>query len=140
MNEVARFPFADANLAQPGRSLMPLMPLVLSKGGRQKEAVGLLDTGAAVNVMPFSLGQQLGFLWDEQKVPVVLSGNLSRQQARGVIVSAAVGQFAPIRLAFAWTQSHDVPLLLGQMNFFLEFDVCFFRTREEFEVRLKLAK
>ena len=30
-----------------------------------------------------------------------------------------------------------VPLLLGQTNFFDEFDVCFFRSRAEFEVRPK---
>jgi|GEM_PF-3158502 len=28
-------------------------------------------------------------------------------------------------------------LILGQANFFLEFDVCFFRARSEFEVRPK---
>jgi hypothetical protein len=61
---------------------MPLLPLVLSHGKRQKEAVGLLDTGAAVNVLPFSLGEHLGFIWDEEKTPLTLSGNLARLPAR----------------------------------------------------------
>jgi hypothetical protein len=137
MNEAVRFPFVDANPAQPGTSLMPLLPLILSRGGQQKEAVGLLDTGAAVNVLPYSLGEQLGFVWEEQTTPLVLSGNLARLPTRGIVISASVAHFTPVRFVFAWTQADDVPLLLGQMNFFLEFDVCFFRARLELEVRPK---
>jgi hypothetical protein len=140
MNEAARFPFADANLAQPGTSLMPLLPLVLSQGGQQIEAVGLLDTGAAVNVLPYSLGKQLGFVWEEQKTPLILSGNLARLPARGVLVSVSVAPFVPVRLVFAWTQADDVRLILGQTNFFLEFDACFFRALAEFEVKPKSEK
>jgi hypothetical protein len=139
MSEVERFPFADAKTGPPGSSLMPLLPLILSCGDRQMEAVGLLDTGAAVNVLPFSLGEQLGFVWEDEKTPLALSGNLARLPARGVLVSASVASFAPFRLVFAWTQADDLPLLLGQMNFFLEFDVCFFRAKAEFEVKPKSA-
>lgn len=135
MNEAVRFPFADANPTQPGTSLMPFLPLVLSRGGDRIEALGLLDTGAAVNVLPYSLGEQLGFLWDEERTPLVLSGNLARLPARGVLVSVSVAHFAPARLVFAWTQSNEVRLLLGQTNFFLGFDTCFFRARSEFEVK-----
>ncbi len=139
MSQVARFPFADARPGQPGSSLMPLLPLFLSHGDRQKEAIGLLDTGAAVNVLPYSFGEQLGFVWNEEKTPLALSGNLARLPARGIIVAASVGSFVPVRLVFAWTQADDVPLLLGQMNFFLEFEACFFRARAEFEVKPKSA-
>jgi hypothetical protein len=82
----------------------------------------------------------LGFVWEDEKTPLALSGNLARLPARGVLVSASVASFAPVRLVFAWTQADDVPLLLGQMNFFLAFDVCFFRARAEFEVKLKSAQ
>jgi len=140
MNEAALFPFVDANPARPGTSLMPLLPIILSQGGQEREAVGLLDTGAAVSVLPYSLGEQLGFVWQEQQTPLVLSGNLASLPARGVLVSVAVAHFAPVRLVFAWTQADDARLLLGQTNFFLEFDVCFFRARSEFEVRPKTAK
>jgi len=56
-------------------------------------------------------------------------------EARAVLVSAAVAGFAPVRLAFAWARVDNVPVILGQINFFLEFDVCFFRARQLFEVR-----
>jgi hypothetical protein len=46
-------------------------------------------------------------------------------------------RFPPVRLAFAWAQSNAVPVLLGQVNFFMEFDVCLFRSAGHFEVKPK---
>ncbi|GAP99242.1 hypothetical protein [Leptolyngbya sp. NIES-2104] len=40
----------------------------------------------------------------------------------------------PVRLAFAWTQSAQVPLILGQTNFFREFEICFERSRQTIEI------
>jgi hypothetical protein len=54
-----------------------------------------------------------------------------------LVVTAEIGDFAPVRLAFAWTQAEKVALILGQMNFFMEFDVCFFRSKFEFDVKPK---
>jgi hypothetical protein len=45
--------------------------------------------------------------------------------------------FPPVDLAFAWTQSTEVPMILGQVNFFMEFDVCFFRSQAALEVNPK---
>ena len=39
-----------------------------------------------------------------------------------------------VRLAFAWIKASDVPVVLGQTNFFVEFDVSFYRSRFEFEL------
>ncbi|QEH31948.1 hypothetical protein OJF2_04150 [Aquisphaera giovannonii] len=52
---------------------------------------------------------------------------------------ARVATFPPTRLVFAWTRSDTVPVLLGQVNFFMEFDVCFFRSRSEFELRPRIT-
>lgn len=41
------------------------------------------------------------------------------------------------RLVSAWIESDSVPVLFGQMNFFLEFDVCFYRSQNWFDVRRK---
>lgn len=97
-----------------------------------------MDSGAAVNVLPYTLGLQLGFDWDQQTHSVELSGNLAAAQSRVVVLSAAVGSFSPVRLAFAWAETDDVSVILGQVNFFLEFDICFFGSRGLFELRLKL--
>lgn len=114
---------------------MPILPLTLSRGEREIAVPGLVDTGAAVNVLPYSVGAQLGFVWEEQRTAVVLSGYLGRLPVRGVVVSGSVSSFPPVRLAFAWTQSDDIRLLLGQANFLMEFDVCFYRSRQAFELR-----
>ena len=95
------------------------------------------DTGAAVNVLPYSVGEQLGFVWAQQRTAIVRSGNLARIPARGVVVDATVGSFPPVRLAFAWAQTENVRLLLGQANFFMEFDVCFYRSRQALDIRPK---
>jgi hypothetical protein len=113
-----------------------MLPLTLS--GQQIVATsGLVDSGAAVNVLPYALGVQLGFDWSQQTRSVQLSGNLASVEARVVVLSATVGSFPPVRLAFAWAQTDAVSVILGQVNFFLEFDVCFFRSRGFFEVRPK---
>lgn len=92
------------------------------------EVLCLLDTGASVNVLPYSIGLQLGAIWEEQTTSVLLAGNLAPVEARGLVMTATIG-FTSIRLVFAWSLSDDVPLLLGRMNFFLEFDVCFYRSQ-----------
>lgn len=134
----ATFRFEDAYPSHPGSSLTPLMPIVLSHGDQQMNAMGLLDSGSAVNVLPFAQGLRLGLTWEEQQTPLVLSGNLARFPARGVLVSGSVAHFPPVQLVFAWTKADEVPLILGLANFFLEFDVCFFRARLEFEVKRRL--
>jgi hypothetical protein len=96
---------------------------------------GLVDGGAAVNVLPYALGSQLGFDWDQETRAIALSANLAAVEARVVVLSAVIGHFPPVRLAFAWARTDAIPVILGQVNFFLEFDICFFRSRGVFEVR-----
>jgi hypothetical protein len=133
---VEQFPYVPRDSALETASLAPMLPVTLI--GRQSGAASaLVDSGAAINVLPYSLGVQLGFHWDQQTNAVELSGNLASVAARVVVVSAVVGNFAPVRLAFAWAQTDAVGVILGQVNFFLEFDVCFFRSRAVFEVRPK---
>jgi hypothetical protein len=101
------------------------------------EVNGLLDTGASVNVMPYDIGIRLGANWQQQTTKIKLGGNLAKSEARALVVTAAIDQFTPVRLAFAWTKAKSVPLILGQVNFFMEFDVCFFRARAVFEIQPK---
>jgi hypothetical protein len=91
-------------------------------------------------VLPYAIGLELGAVWEDCTVPVTLTGNLAQQEARALVVSAVVGHFPPVRLAFAWTRAANVPVLLGQVNFFMEFDVCFYRSQPAFEVRPKRPK
>jgi hypothetical protein len=129
-----QFPFVARDPALGPASLAPMIPVTL-RAAQAIEVPALLDTGAAVNVLPYDVGAQLGFLWDQQKTSVQLSGNLASVEARVVLVTATVGHFPPVRLAFAWAKQDSIPVILGQVNFFLEFDVCFFRAKSLLEVR-----
>lgn len=134
MLEGQRFSFTERSDSFGKVSTMPYLPLTLSNGNKSLEVMALLDTGASVNVLPYEIGLQLGAVWEEQTVPIALSGNLANNEARGVVLSGKVANFTPILLAFAWTQSNDAPLILGHMNFFAEFNVCFYRHELAFEV------
>ena len=131
-----QFPYVARDPALGNASLAPMLPLTLI-GSQTVATTALVDSGAAINVLPYALGVQLGFDWDKETRSVELSGNLSAVDARVVVVSAVISGFAAVRLAFAWARTDSVSVILGQVNFFLEFDVCFFRSREVFEVRPK---
>lgn len=130
-----RFPFVERTNSEGLASFMPYLPITLTFRGNSVEALALLDTGASVNVMPYDLGLQLGAIWEEQTVPIQLGGNLAQAEARGLVISATVAEFPSTLLAFAWTENRQAPLILGHMNFFAEFDVCFYRADLAFEVR-----
>ncbi len=132
-----RFPYVEVNPSLGPASALPYMPIKLSYGEEETTASALVDSGAALNVLPYSLGLRLGAVWERQTVPVKLSGNLATSEARALLLTGRVADFAPVRLAFAWTRSDSVPVILGQVNFFMEFDVSFSRSRLLFEIRRK---
>jgi len=129
-----RFAFTERIDSLGRSSILPYLPITLSNGSNSVEVMALLDTGASVNVLPYEIGLQLGAIWEQQTVPIQLSGNLASSEARGLVLSATVAEFSPILLAFAWSRSTDAPVILGHLNFFAEFNVCFFRHELAFEV------
>ena len=134
-----RFGYSAEESTSGIASSLPYLPLKLTYQNQVIEVSGLLDTGAMVNVMPYQVGIKLGVEWDAQTTPVKLTGNLAQQEARVLIITTTVSNFSPVRLAFAWTRSDEVPLILGQVNFFMEFDVCFYRSQAAFEIKPKQA-
>ena len=137
MPQAMQFPYRALNPAAGSAGLFPILPIQLALGPQTVSALGLVDSGALVNVLPYDLGLQLGFDWDKQTTQVQLTGNLAPCEARGVVVNRTVGSFPRVPLVFAWTKSNAVPLLLGQTNFLMEFDVCLFRSKGIFEVKPK---
>jgi len=132
-----RFPYVQVEPALGAASALPYVPITLTHGRQEVAASALVDSGAALNVLPYDVGLQLGAVWEQQTVAVKLSGNLAASEARALLLTGKVGEFAPARLAFAWTRSSNVPVILGQVNFFMEFDICFYRSRLLFEIRVK---
>ena len=132
-----RFQYSTTSPTQNEFDSLPRLPLSLRRGDQRVEAVGLVDSGATVNVLPYELGIQLGGVWDDRRGIIQLAGNLSNQPAMPFSATVEIGDFAPTELVFAWVRSLNAPLILGQTNFFLEFDVCFYRSNLEFEVNPK---
>ena len=132
-----RFQYSVNNPSQNEFDSLPRIPLILHRGDRSVESTGLVDSGATVNVLPYELGLQLGAIWDERKAIIQLSGNLGHQPGMPFFATVQIGDFPRIDLMFVWSRSPDIPLILGQTNFFLEFDICFYRSKLEFEINPK---
>jgi hypothetical protein len=137
MSDKRRFQFIIKSNALGEISYVPYLNFSLSNGRDSILASGLLDTGASVNVLPYEIGLQLGLNWEEYHTSAILTGNLAKFPAKGVILSAAVDRFESVTLAFAWTQAQNIPLILGRINFFQEFDVCFYGSQLAFEIAPK---
>ncbi|NKC13177.1 MAG: retroviral-like aspartic protease [Gammaproteobacteria bacterium] len=137
MPEDQRFPYVEIDSSLGAASALPYAPITLELDGNTADVSALVDSGAALSVLPYDVGVQLGAIWAEQPISIQLVGNLADFDARAILVSATIGQFASVRLAFAWTRNNQVPVILGQVNFFMEFDVCFFRSQLAFELKPK---
>jgi hypothetical protein len=127
MPSMFEFPFSEDEA-------LPTIPITLSYANFSVSANALLDSGSTVNLLPYDIGLKLGAIWEEQTVRLPLAGNIARVEAKGLFVHVQVGNLEPVRLAFAWAQAAHVPLILGQTNFFREFDVCFQRSRSTIEI------
>ena len=132
-----RFRYSTTDSSQNEFDSLPRIPLVLNYQNRSVEVVGLVDSGATVNVLPYEVGLNLGATWDDQKAVIQLAGNLGGQPAMPLFATADVEGCGSARLAFAWARSENIPVILGQTNFFMEFDVCFYRSKMEFDVNPK---
>ena len=116
---------------------MPYLPVTLELNGNTKQVFGLLDSGSTVSVLPYNVGLELGAIWENQRIPLRLMGNLANFEARALFVNAQIKDLPSVTLAFAWTSSEYATLILGQANFFSLFDVCFLRQDSEFEIKMR---
>ncbi|MBI4670707.1 MAG: hypothetical protein HY741_03435 [Chloroflexi bacterium] len=88
-------------------------------------------------VLPYHIGLELGARWDAEAATLSLGGSFRGVPAMELAVVGSVGSFLPVNLFFAWSQSDDVRVILGQYNFFQEYDVHFYRSQFAFEVNPK---
>jgi hypothetical protein len=135
MAEVEVFSYIPENASLRESQGLPYLPILLTSSRLQLAANALLDTGSAINVLPYRLGLQLGLIWEEQVPIAQLTGNLATAEARGVLLLGQIGEFPATRLVFAWTMNENAPLILGQGNFFQQFLVCFDGRNQTFSVR-----
>jgi len=77
-----RFRYSTTDPTQSELDSLPRLPFVLRYGKQVINAVGLVDSGATVNVLPCRLGIQLGAVWDDRKATIRLAGNLGNVAAQ----------------------------------------------------------
>ena len=128
--QLVRYPLK----ATPGTGFsMPLVPITLANAAVSLATEGLVDSGSAINVLPFAVGTQLGLDWSSNTTVVPLTGGLSNVEARAVVLDGRIANFEEVELVFAWC-SKDVPLILGHTNFLDCFDFALRRKQGYFEL------
>ena len=131
---VATFPFQYRTPVAVPSGLMPAIPITL-RLNVSCTVNALLDTGASTNVIPHQLGLDLGGDWNFTPYTIPLGGALPHVRAKPLTVELIIATLPPVSQIVLWAENDSVPVILGQTNFFLEFDVCFFRARSLLEIR-----
>lgn len=118
---------------------IPIINIRLSHNTTTITVPAVVDSGAALNILPYDIGLSLNLDWDKQTYPLDLGGILAGTQAYAILLQAKLGSFPPCRLAFAWIRqpSTEVRVLLGQVNFFQEFAIHFYGYQNVFEIAPK---
>lgn len=132
MSNAARFPYVSRGTSGAVSDLAPLLPIRLDRNRVSLDVVALVDSGATISVLPWSVGVRFGIDWDSLNVPCSVGGSAGGVPGKILVL---YGTVATVPLAFAWVKSDAVPIILGQTNFFLNFDVFFFRARRYFEIQ-----
>lgn len=134
MVDAIKFPYVDVRNEYKQIRKRPLIPITLASLTQSLSISALVDSGADANVLPFSVGIQPGLRWDQQPPAGRLMGAYETKQTRIVEVGVKIGDFLAMPLIFMWIDGDRVPVILGQFDFFHEFDVCFFQSRGIFEI------
>lgn len=118
---------------------IPILDIDLSNNETTRTIPAIVDSGAALNILPYDIGISLNLDWGSQTYSLDMGGILTGTFAYAVLLQAQIESFQPLNLAFAWINkpSNEVRTLLGQVNFFQEFDVHFYGSQRAFEIETK---
>lgn len=114
MKEPLKVPFSQAASILGEAGFNPLLPISLTINDLSTEQLGLLDTGASVNVLPYVTGLSLGLNWETQNLPLQLTGNLANFEAKAVLTQAKIGDFNPIRWPLLGLKPNEFHSFLGK--------------------------
>lgn len=125
------FTFEEKHSLRFGQVLKPVIPMRIIGPRREAKVFMLLDSGADISFIPYSIGETIGLEFDisnrsevegigEGTVPYILSH--VKLPIGDVEIPARVG----------WALIEEVPLLLGRLDVFQKFSVEF----REFENKI----
>lgn len=136
MPEKLTFPYNVWNDYVPDQMLRPFIPVRLGYDDNEIQTLALLDSGADINVLPYQLGLELGLDWDAAGDFTGLQGLGGGMVSKKSVADLYVGSWPGIRQIFAWARNDEIPVILGQWNFFQEVIVCFHKSRNYLELDL----
>ncbi|HEX9661356.1 MAG TPA: hypothetical protein VGB27_03645 [Candidatus Binatia bacterium] len=73
-----QFPYTVPEGALDELDSLPRLPITLHYREQRVDAIGLVDSGATVNVLPYRVGLALGASWSAQRATLRLAGNLAQ--------------------------------------------------------------
>ena len=136
-SEYERFSYTAVSVAGGVQRLRPILSVVFSTSERRITFPCLVDSGADINVLPYSLGLALGLNWESTPAGPILGGKFLQTETRLIVLPTQIGKSSLVDLVFAWISVDIGPVILGQMNFFKEFNVCFLGSDDAFELARK---
>lgn len=136
MTERLTYPYVVRTEYIPDFVARPFLPVTIRYGQAEIQTMALLDSGADINVMPYQLGLELGADWDAPSVIEDLQGLGGGVQAKRIVADLHVESWPSIGQIFAWARDDEIPVILGQIDFFQNVNVCFHRYQYTFEIEM----
>ena len=115
----------------PG-NVLPFLRMTIG-AFEEVSVIALVDSGASVNLLPYSVGQALRFDWDTTEVGPPITGTI-QSESRMVKAKVTVGSLDAVELSFCWIKHDNARLLLGHNDFFAHFTVCFLTRERKFSL------
>jgi len=136
MAESHSFPYILSTEYVDDQVVRPFIPVSIRNHGNSIDTMAMLDSGADTSILPYEMGLALGVDWSRQPDLWHLEGFGGQLETKKLVVDLVIGNWHPLRILFGWTNNNDVPVLLGQLNFFHLVDICFYRSRQLVELSL----
>jgi hypothetical protein len=114
----------------------PVLPIQLHHHERIVRAEALVDSGASISILPYEVGQALGLNWETSAQGVEIKGRVRAENSRKILVGLEVAPFESFLNLFLWVKDSEIPLVLGQINFFAHFDIRFSASKQIFSLQL----
>lgn len=140
MAESLSFPYILSVEYVDDQVARPFIPVSVGYHGNSIDTMAMLDSGADTSILPYDLGLALGANWSRQPDLWHLEGFGGELETKKLVADLVIGPWRPLRILFGWTRANDVPVLLGQLNFFHLVDICFYRSRELVQLSLASAE
>jgi len=129
------FPFEKAETESLGQILKPLIRVTITGPECSADALMMLDSGADISMIPYSLGEIIGLKLDmstRSEVHGIGEGTVPRVLNQ---VTLRVGDIEfPARIG--WALIEEVPFILGRLDVFSRFAIEF----REFENKILLKQ